>query len=167
MEQQFPKEGFFDLSAQDLFKLACDQYDTFHRAQSPVNAYLVSVTLFHLLDWLVKDGSAPKAKRAIEAKDQGDRTPEEVTVLAIHELPEFQAAVSAANNAKHRELDGSYRPAYAKRRRVGAFAGVTRAGDSLGDEHLILDIGGEEVWLRDAFGKVLERYREHFDSLKE
>ncbi|OXI21872.1 MULTISPECIES: hypothetical protein [Burkholderia] len=166
MEQQFSKEGFFDLTAPDLFTLACGQYGSFYRDQSPVNAYLVSVTLFHLLDWLVKDGTTRKAKLAIEAKEIGDRTSEEVTVLAIHELPEFRAVVSAANNAKHRELDG-YRPAYAKKRRVGAFAGVTRAGDSLGDEYLILDIGDEEVWLRDAFGTVLERYREYFDSQKQ
>ncbi|WP_423370155.1 hypothetical protein [Burkholderia sp. LMG 32019] len=167
MEQQFPKEGFFDLTASDLFRLACGQYESFYRDQSTVNAYLVSVTLFHLLDWLVKDGTTHRAKTSIEAKELGGRTSEEITVLAIHELPEFRAVVSAANNAKHRELDGSYRPAYAKKRRVGAFAGVSRAGDSLGDEHLILDIGDEEVWLRDAFCKVLERYREYFDSQKQ
>ncbi|WP_175666500.1 hypothetical protein [Burkholderia ambifaria] len=166
MEQQFPKEGFFDLTAPDLFRLACGQYESFYHDQSPVNAFLVSVTLFHLLDWLVKDGTTRRAKISIEAKELGDRTPEEVIALAIHELPEFRAVVSAANNSKHRELDG-YRPAYAKKRRVGAFAGVTRAGDSLDDEHLILDIEDEEVWLRDAFGTVLERYREYFDSQKQ
>ncbi len=48
MEQQFPKEGFFDLTAPDLFRLACGQYESFYHDQSPVNAFLVSVTLFPL-----------------------------------------------------------------------------------------------------------------------
>lgn len=164
MEQQFPKEGFFDLTAKELFGLACEQYERFFRDQSPLNAYQVSVTLLHLLDWLVKNGSARGAKGLIEAKEAKDRTPEEATVLAIRELPAFRAVVSAANNSKHRELNDGYRPAYTKKRRVGLIAGVSMAGDSLGQEHLILDIGDEEVWLREAFGSVLERYREHFEG---
>ncbi|WP_027784546.1 MULTISPECIES: hypothetical protein [Burkholderia] len=165
MEQQFPKEGFFDLTAAELFGLACEQYGRFYRDQSTLNAYQVAVTLFHLLDWLVKDGTTANRKRIIEAKDPEARTAEEALVLAIHQLPAFRAVMSAANNAKHRELDGT-RPAYTKKRRIGFFVGVSRAGDSLGDEHLILDIGDEEVWLRDAFWVVLERYREHFESSK-
>jgi hypothetical protein len=162
MEQAYPAEGFFDLTALDLFQLACRQYEQFYYAQSPINAYLVSVTLFHLLDWLSKDGSAERGKKAIEAKQAKDRSAEEELVLKIYGLDEFQAVISAANNAKHHKLNNMSRPAYAKKRRQGAFAGVTRAGDSLGSEFLTLDVDGKEVWLRDAFGKVLDQYREHF-----
>lgn len=166
MEQAYPTEGFFDLTALDLFQLACQQYKQFYHAQSPINAYLVSVTLFHLLDWLAKDGSADRGKKAIEAKEAKDRSTEEELVLKIYGLDEFQAVISAANNAKHRELINKNRPAYAKKRRQGAFAGVTRAGDSLGTEFLILDVDGKEIWLRDAFGKGLDQYRTHFISPK-
>jgi hypothetical protein len=166
MEQAYPAAGFFDLTALDLFQLACRQYEQFYYAQSPINAYLVSVTLFHLLDWLSKDGSAERGRKAIEAKQAKDRSAEEELVLKIYGLDEFQAVISAANNAKHHKLNNKSRPAYAKKRRQGAFAGVTRAGDSLGTEFLILDVDGKEVWLRDAFGKVLDQYREHFTPPK-
>ncbi|MBU9175904.1 hypothetical protein [Burkholderia gladioli] len=162
MEQAYPAEGFFDLTALDLFQLACQQYEQFYHEQTPINAYLVSVTLLHLLDWLAKDGSADRGKKTIEAKEAKDRSVEEALVLKIYELEDFQAVISAANNAKHRELNNKNRPAYTKRRRQGAFAGVTRAGDSLGTEFLILDVAGKEIWLRDAFGQVLDLYRMHF-----
>ncbi|WP_322035431.1 hypothetical protein [Burkholderia cenocepacia] len=164
MEQAYPAEGFFDLTAQDLFKLACQQYEQFYHDQTPINAYLVSVTLFHLLDWLAKDGSSAHGKRDIEVKEAKDRSPEDELVLKIYGLDQFRAVISAANNAKHRKLENKYRPAYSKKRRRGAFAGITRAGDSLGTEFLILDVDGKEVWLRDAFGEVLEAYREHFEG---
>lgn len=166
MEQAYPAEGFFDLTALDLFQLACQQYEQFYHAQTPINAYLVSVTLFHLLDWLVKDGSSERGRKAIEEKEATERSVEEELVLTIYGLDEFRAVISAANNAKHHELDNKKRPAYAKKRRQGAFAGVTRAGDSLGTEFLILDVDGKEVWLRDAFGKVLDQYRTHFTPTK-
>src|SRR5258707_11412752 len=88
MEQAYPAEGFFDLTALDLFQLACRQYEQFYYAQSPINAYLVSVTLFHLLDWLSKDGSAERGKKAIEAKQAKDRSAEEELVLKIYGLDE-------------------------------------------------------------------------------
>ncbi|MFM0505999.1 hypothetical protein [Paraburkholderia sp. RL17-373-BIF-A] len=166
MEQTYPVEGFFDLTARDLFQLACQQYDQFYHAQTPVNAYLVSVTLFHLLDWLSKDGSSDRGKKDIEAKGAEDRSPEEELVLKIYALEEFQAVISAANNAKHHELNNKKRPAYTKKRRRGLFAGVARAGDSLGTEFLILDVDGTEVWLRDAFWTVLAQYREYFEGSK-
>jgi hypothetical protein len=166
MEQAYPAEGFFDLNALELFQLACRQYEQFYHAQSPINAYLVSVTLFHLLDWLSKEGSAERGKKAIQAKETKDRSVEEDLVLEIHGLDEFQAVASAANNAKHHELNNKKRPAYTKKRRQGAFAGISRAGDSLGTEFLILIVDGKEVWLRDAFGRVLARYREHFTPPK-
>lgn len=162
MEQAYPAEGFFDLSALDLFQLACEQYEQFYHDQSPINAYLVSVTLFHLLDWLAKDGSTERGKRAIEAKEAKDRSVDEELVLKIYGLSEFQAVISAANNAKHHNLDNDKRPAYTKKRRLGAFAGATRAGDSLGTEFLIFIVEGKEIWLRDAFGKVLNLYKTHF-----
>lgn len=109
--------SFFDLTANDLFDLACKQYSQFYRDQTPLNAYLVSVTLFHLLDWLAKNGSMWKGKEAIEAKAEEDRSAEEALVLRIHALDDFHAVVSAANNAKHRDLDGKHRPAYAKKMR--------------------------------------------------
>ena len=126
----------------------------------------MSVTLFHLLDWLAKDGSTDRGKKAIEAKEEKNRSAEEELVLKIYALQEFQAVISAANNAKHHELNNKHRPAYTKKRRQGAFAGVTRAGDSLGTEFLILDVAGKEIWLRDAFGKVLDLYRQHFTTPK-
>lgn len=158
-EQEYTTEGFYDLTAQQLFELACQQYDRFYYAQTPINAHLVSVTLFHFLDWLSKDGSAERGKRTIEAKETKNRSPEEELVLKIYNLKEFQAVVSAANNAKHHDLDNRNRPAYAKKRRLGAFAGIARTGDPLGTAHLILDIDGKDVWLREAFWKVLDQYR--------
>jgi hypothetical protein len=165
MNETYPAEGFFDLTALDLFKLASQQYEQFYHSQTPINAYLVSVTLFHLLDWLSKDGSSDKGRNTIESKDAKDRSLEEDLVLKIYALEEFQAVISAANNAKHHALDNKKRPAYAKRRRMGLIAGVARAGDSLGAEFLSLDVDGKEVWLRDAFGTVLAQYQTYFEGI--
>ncbi|CAB3976102.1 hypothetical protein BCO9919_07458 [Burkholderia cenocepacia] len=164
MEQRFPAEGFFDLSASDLFGLACEQYRAFYAEQTPLNAFLVSVTLFHLLDWLVKNGTKESVREKLAAKDEAERSAEEALVLKIHSLEAFRAIVSAANNAKHHTLDGKTRPAYAKRIKSGFFAGVSRVGDRLRTEYLILDVDGEPVWLRDAFGTVLGVYREYFEG---
>lgn len=128
-----------------------------------MNAFLVSVTLFHLLDWLVKNGTKESVREKVEAKDEAARSPEESLLLKIYGLNEFRAVISAANNAKHHTLDGSARPAYEKRIVKGFFAGASRVGDSLGTEYLILDVAGDAVWLRDAFGTVLAAYREYFE----
>ncbi|ABI87263.1 hypothetical protein CH72_3108 [Burkholderia ambifaria AMMD] len=164
MEQSFPAEGFFDLSASDLFGLACEQYTAFYAAQTPVNAFLVSVTLFHLLDWLVKNGTKENVREKLAAKDEAGRSAEEALVLKIHGLEAFRAVISAANNAKHHTLDGKTRPAYGKRIKRGFFTGVSRVGDSLGTEYLILDVDDKPVWLRDAFWAVLDTYREYFQK---
>lgn len=163
MEQNFPAEGFFDLSASDLFELACEQYTAFYPRQTPLNAFLVSVTLFHLLDWLVKDGTKECTRKELAAKDETELSKEEALVLKIYNLEEFRAVISASNNAKHRTLDRKSRPAYTKRIVTGFFAGVSRVGDSLGTEYLILDVDDKPVWLRDAFAIVLGVYREYFE----
>ncbi|WP_176079214.1 hypothetical protein [Paraburkholderia tropica] len=166
MEWNFPAEGFFDLDARDMFKLACGQYETFYREQTPINAFLVSVTLFHLLDWLVKNGTKESIRKAIADKAETTRTAEEVLLLKIYDLDAFRAVISAANNAKHHSLDGKTRPAYAKKIVKGFFAGRSRVGDSLGCEYLILNVDEKQVWLRDAFHEVLVVYRAYFDERK-
>ncbi|CAG9197645.1 conserved hypothetical protein [Paraburkholderia tropica] len=166
MEWNFPAEGFFDLNARDIFKLACEQYEAFYSEQTPINAFLVSVTLFHLLDWLVKNGTKEGVRKGITEKAEAERTAEEVLLLKIYDLEEFRAVISAANNAKHHSLDGKTRPAYAKKIVKGFFVGVSRVGDSLGCEYLILNVDGKQIWLRDAFGKVLAAYRAFFEAEK-
>lgn len=150
---QFPKEGVFGLSA---YEEACRLYGDFFEEQTPIKAFRLSITLYHLLEWVVPGGNSKKQQLHVALDENGpDRWKSEL-LKELRALPHYEVLRSLADNAKHHTL---HSPSYEKAVDFGFYAGRSVAGERLGQVNLVVLFEGQEVWLREVFAQVLAQYQ--------
>lgn len=163
MEPSFPKDGLFDLSADDLMSEAERLYKDFFSSQTAISAFRLAVILYHLAEWVSRNGnSEDKYLMMINADDPHGGWKAEL-LSTLHSYEHYKVLRSICNNSKHHTLTSS--KAYEKRNEYGFRAGKSVAGERLGQSNLAVIVDGESVWLREVFSYVIAAYRKYFSRV--
>ncbi len=165
MNKDYPQEGLYGLEAKDIYDEARKLYDDFFSDQTPINAFRLSITLYHLLEWVIPESNGKQVLKDIRGKKgtstESDISREEQLVLDLRDYEYYKVLKSLANNSKHFALSRS--SAYEKGIVTGLFADYSVAGERVGQKNLVVDFKDEEVWIRKVFYFVLTKYSEYFN----
>jgi hypothetical protein len=156
----FPKEGVFDLAAEDIFKEAVRLYEEFFSMQSPLTAYRVSVTLYHLAEWVTPGGNDKDFRNCIDAADP-NRQRKAKLLADLHGYCHYEVLRSFCNNSKRFKLQSA---AFEKSIEHGFLVGRSVVGESLGQANLAVVVDGQSIWLREVFSHVLHLHAAYFKS---
>ncbi|MBW4422437.1 MAG: hypothetical protein KME13_25045 [Myxacorys californica WJT36-NPBG1] len=142
------RQGLYSLSTKEIYAEAKGVFQDFFINQTPLNAFKLSITLYHLKEWIEEsEGSNNAAKRL------------------VHELENYEfyeVLRSIANTSKHFHLRRS--TPYDQIVTEGFMAGKSVAGERVGQANLAVDFKSKEVWLREVFAYVLKKYADYFED---
>lgn len=57
VDKIYPKEGLYNLEAKDIFAECEILYKEFFSHQTPLRTFRLSITLYHLLEWVLPGGN--------------------------------------------------------------------------------------------------------------
>lgn len=144
------RQGLYSLSTKEIYAEAKRVFQDFFINQTPLNAFKLSITLYHLMEWIKEsEGSNDAAKKL------------------VHELKSYEfyeVLRSIANTSKHFHLTNSKSPSYDQMVVEGFIAGKSVAGERIRQANLAVDFKSKEVWLREVFAYVLRKYADYFED---
>jgi hypothetical protein len=103
VKPKFPKEGLFDLSAMDIMSEAERLYQEFFQAQTPISAYRLAVTLYHLAEWVSPNGNSKDYRKGIGSTDTTGEWKKEL-LYGLHTYRYYEILRSICDNSKHHTL---------------------------------------------------------------
>ena len=174
---QESRKGLYTLSSREIYDEAKELFKVFFVEQTPLNAFKLSIILYHLLEW-IEPSSQPRSSRDVneivstirsKAVAANDAPSLDSKIKLIRELWSYEfydVLRSVADNSKHFCLTRS-KP-YEKSSVKGFIAGRSVAGEKIDQENLVILFDTEnpetkkEIWLREVFGYVLGKYAEYF-----
>lgn len=162
MDKIYPEEGLYNLEAKDIFAEAQKLFKEFFSEQTPLRAFSLSITLYHLLEWVLPGGNSKSTLTEIEKKSKSTEaiiSREEKLVLELRKYDCYEVLSSIANNSKHYKLRS---PAYEKKILKGFKIGKSVIGEKIGQSNLTVNFKGKDIWLREVFAFVLGKYAEYF-----
>lgn len=163
MDKTYPSEGLYDLDSQMIYFEAKKLFQDFFVKQTPLNAFKLSIILYHLSEWVVPNGDDKLFLddfRNHANENSLSLSPEGKLVSYLHKYEFYEVLISIANNAKHYRLTRS--KAYEKLVIEGFRAGQSVAGERVGQINLVVIFRSKEVLLRDVFSYVLSGYADYF-----
>ena len=165
MDNTDSSQGLYTLDDRTIYLEAKELFQAFFTEQTPLNAFKLSIILYHLSEWIVPDSNNCKVLRDINnlAKEKGlSLNSKQKLVLDVQNYELYEVLKSIANTSKHYYL--SRTPAYEQSVVEGFRAGQSVAGEKLGQTNLAVIFHSKEVWLREVFAHVLSKYAEYFDD---
>lgn len=167
MNKIYPKEGLYNLKAKDIFAECKILYKEFFSEQTLLRAFRLSITLYHLLEWVLPEGNTKFVKQ-IETKSQSTNeiiSREEKLALDLRKYEFYEVLKSLANSSKHYALSKS--EAYEKKTLEGFILGKSVLGEKFGQRNFIVNFEGEDIWIRMVFDSILKKYEEYFNNFDE
>ncbi|MCY7336048.1 MAG: hypothetical protein LH613_07505 [Chamaesiphon sp.] len=140
-------QGLYSLSTKEIYTEAKIVFQDFFIDQTPINAFKLSIILYHLKEWIEISEESNDAERRL------------FDDLKNYEF--YEVLRTIANTSKHFDLRSkSYKQVVDKGFRLGKSV----LGERLGQANLAVDFEGKEVWLREVFAYVLEKYANYFED---
>ena len=161
------REGLYSLRNEEIFAEAKELFNRFFVEQTPINAFRLSITLYHLLEWIVPEGNSRKVLTNLRLRigpkgDDSSLGPEDKLVWRIRNYEFYEVLRSIADNSKHHTLTRS--KAYEQGIVKGFRADRSVAGEKLAQDNLVVLYETKEVWLREVFSNVLSMYAVYFQD---
>jgi len=143
-------QGLYSLSTKEIYTEAKIVFQDFFINQTPLNAFKLSIILYHLREWIeISEESNDAKKRLIDD-------------LENYEF--YEVLRTIANTSKHFHLTRKSSPSYKQVVDKGFRLGKSVLGERLGQANLAVDFECKEVWLREVFAYVLEKYANYFED---
>lgn len=164
MDNTDSSQGLYTLDDRTIYLEAKELFQAFFTEQTPLNAFKLSIILYHLLEWIVPDSNNCEVLRDVNnrANEEGlSLSSKDKLVLDVRNYEFYKVLRSIANTSKHYYLR-SRATAYEQSVVEGFRAGRSVAGEKLGQTNLGVIFDSQEVWLREVFVYVLSKYAEYF-----
>ena len=143
-------QGLYSLSTKEIYTEAKSIFQDFFRNQTPLNTFKLSITLYHLMEWIEQSEiSNDTAKRLVNE-------------LRSYEFYEILKTV--ANTSKHFHLTRKSSPSHDQVVVEGFRIGQSVMGERFEQVNLAIDFNSKEVWLREVFAYVLGKYADYFED---
>jgi hypothetical protein len=139
-------------SSFDIFRLVEEAFERYNAEALLPDFLLLMFLLNHLREWIVRG----QKREEMTSLSSLSRTREQTFFLGLWNLREFRTINEICNGVKHHEIKSEISEM------KGFRAGLSRAGDRLGQTYLFID--GKDS--RDVFAKVIAKYRDFFRATK-
>jgi hypothetical protein len=152
--------GFYGLTYVEIYEEAKNLYAMFFAEQTPINAFKLSIMMYHLLEWICPGVYERNRLEEINAKEEKSASDHLVIEVTSHRY--YKILRGLANGAKHYRLTRTQ--PYPQSVERGFILGKSCLGERLGQENLVVEFEGESVWIRQVFTEVLEVYSSYFNK---
>lgn len=145
--------GLFELkNANDLFKKAQTDYESFCNDPNDYDLFNLLTTLNHLREWI-----HPAGYTSYKNKKKSEYTPEEKIHYQLYKNKNYKIINELCNNSKHFNDSG-----IGEKTEIlnGFICGFNRCGDSLGQRNYLV----EDKDLRDIIREVFLIYKDYFSK---
>ena len=150
MSNSDSSQGLYSLSAREIYAEAKNVFQDFFVNQTPLNAFKLSIALYHLKEWIYEsEGSNDAAKTFVNK---------------LENCENFEILRSIANTSKHFQLTRKSSQSYEQIVSKGFILGKSVVDEKLSQDNLAIDFNSKEVWLREVFADVLKQYADYFED---
>ena len=129
-------QGLYSLSTKEIYTEAKSIFQDFFRNQTPLNTFKLSITLYHLMEWIEQSESSNDTAKRL-----------------VNELRSYEFYEILKSSPSHDQVVVE-----------GFRIGQSVMGERFGQVNLAIDFNSKEVWLREVFAYVLGKYADYFED---